>query len=260
MSLPTLATAKVSDVTRKFNFYDLLFISVFSYVCCTVREKVLWWRKIVVYIFYVFTRFKFPLPPHKFDEVVFWKPSRMFPWQVPELVWRILFMFSVQEFNYHRSVSVNMDVLPLKIGALLTDPKTQNSNLLITYIIILFRFFANLLIPLLKVWPHRVCFHKSNVTRTVGSNARCPFCSYQHYRSNVLFRFSTNSRYPSNRPWRPIGLWDVEASTFSKQSAHRLRWGCPPYASAALYPQEGSWYSFLLEAELTPGPQCAWKD
>jgi hypothetical protein len=33
-----------------------------------------------------------------------------------------------------------------------------------------------------------------------------------------------------NRPWRPIGLWDVEAPTFPRQSAHRWRWGCQPYA------------------------------
>jgi hypothetical protein len=52
---------------------------------------------------------------------------------------------------------------------------------------------------------------------------------------------------PVNRPWRPIGLWDVEAPTFSRQSARRLRWGCQPYALAALYTQEHSWYSFLLE-------------
>jgi hypothetical protein len=42
--------------------------------------------------------------------------------------------------------------------------------------------------------------------------------------------------YPCNRPWRPIGLWDVEALTFSKKSAHRWRWGCHPYAPAAFYP------------------------
>jgi hypothetical protein len=29
--------------------------------------------------------------------------------------------------------------------------------------------------------------------------------------------------YPCKRPWRPIGLWYVEASTFSRQSAHRWR-------------------------------------
>jgi hypothetical protein len=27
--------------------------------------------------------------------------------------------------------------------------------------------------------------------------------------------------YPINRPWRPIGLWDVKDSTLSRQSAHR---------------------------------------
>jgi hypothetical protein len=32
-------------------------------------------------------------------------------------------------------------------------------------------------------------------------------------------------------------LWDVEAPTFSWKSAHRWRWGCQPYGSAALYPQ-----------------------
>jgi hypothetical protein len=42
--------------------------------------------------------------------------------------------------------------------------------------------------------------------------------------------------YSCNRPWRPIGLWDVEDPTFSRQSAHRWRWGCQPYAPAALYP------------------------
>jgi hypothetical protein len=29
----------------------------------------------------------------------------------------------------------------------------------------------------------------------------------------------------------------------------------PPFT-----PQEDAWYSFLLEAESTPGPQCGWKD
>jgi hypothetical protein len=43
-------------------------------------------------------------------------------------------------------------------------------------------------------------------------------------------------RYPCNRQWRPIGLWDVEADIFSRPSAHRWRWGCQPYAPAALYP------------------------
>jgi hypothetical protein len=42
--------------------------------------------------------------------------------------------------------------------------------------------------------------------------------------------------YPCNRAWRPVGLWDVAAPTFSRQSAHRWRWGCQLYAPAALDP------------------------
>jgi hypothetical protein len=34
--------------------------------------------------------------------------------------------------------------------------------------------------------------------------------------------------------------------TFSRQWAHRGRWGCQPHVPAALYPQEDSWYSLLL--------------
>jgi hypothetical protein len=58
------------------------------------------------------------------------------------------------------------------------------------------------------------------------------------------------------RPWRPLGLREVEDPTIFRQSAHRggRGQGCQPYAPAALYPQEDFWYSFLLEAESTPGP------
>jgi hypothetical protein len=35
---------------------------------------------------------------------------------------------------------------------------------------------------------------------------------------------------------RPIRLWDVEDPTLPRQSAHRWRWGCQPYAQAAFYP------------------------
>jgi hypothetical protein len=54
-------------------------------------------------------------------------------------------------------------------------------------------------------------------------------------------------------------LWDVEAPTFSRQSAHRWRWGCQPYAPAAVYPQEDTLYSFLFEAESTVGSYCIWQ-
>jgi hypothetical protein len=60
--------------------------------------------------------------------------------------------------------------------------------------------------------------------------------------------------YPSNRLWRPIGLWDVEAPTFFRQSSDKWRLGCQPYPPSKLYPHEDSWYSFPLEADSTPGP------
>jgi hypothetical protein len=45
-------------------------------------------------------------------------------------------------------------------------------------------------------------------------------------------------RYSFKRSWRPTGLWDVEAPTSSRQSAHRWPWDCQPYTPAALYPPE----------------------
>jgi hypothetical protein len=42
-------------------------------------------------------------------------------------------------------------------------------------------------------------------------------------------------KHEGNRPWKPIGSWDVEA--------HRWRWSCQPYAPTPFTP----WYSFLLE-------------
>jgi hypothetical protein len=36
--------------------------------------------------------------------------------------------------------------------------------------------------------------------------------------------------------------------------------GCQPYAPTAFTPSKYSWYSFLLEAESAPGPQCDRKD
>jgi hypothetical protein len=44
---------------------------------------------------------------------------------------------------------------------------------------------------------------------------------------------------------------------FSRYLAQSLRWGCQPYAPATLYPQEDSWYPFLLEAESPQGHSAA---
>jgi hypothetical protein len=48
-------------------------------------------------------------------------------------------------------------------------------------------------------------------------------------------------KYPCNRPWRPLGLREVENPTLLRQTANIWRQGCQPYAPAALYPL----FSFL---------------
>jgi hypothetical protein len=73
-------------------------------------------------------------------------------------------------------------------------------------------------------------------------------------KGRVISKSKKVMRYPCNRPWRPIGLWDVKDPTLSRQSAYRWRQGCQSYAPATLYIPETLlflcfWYSFLLEAE-----------
>jgi hypothetical protein len=85
--------------------------------------------------------------------------------------------------------------------------------------------------------------------------AHCPISGvYLYFREQLL----PYESYPRNRPWRPIALWYL---TLSRQSAHRWRQGCQPYAPAALYFPEALffyfWYSFLLEAEWITGPSAA---
>jgi hypothetical protein len=50
------------------------------------------------------------------------------------------------------------------------------------------------------------------------------------------------------------GLWGVEAPTFSTQSAHSGAEVVSLMCQLPFTPQEDFWYSFLLEAESTPGP------
>jgi hypothetical protein len=71
----------------------------------------------------------------------------------------------------------------------------------------------------------------------------------QHYITKGLILNNKLKKWTSSFE----NLWTL-APTFSRQSAHRWQWGCQPYAQNTLYLQEDSWYSFLLEAELTPRP------
>jgi len=53
--------------------------------------------------------------------------------------------------------------------------------------------------------------------------------------------------------WESQNLWTI--GTWWRQ-------GCQPYTPVTLPlpTRRYSWYSFLLEAEPIPGPQCGWKD
>jgi len=49
-------------------------------------------------------------------------------------------------------------------------------------------------------------------------------------------------------------------SQISRQLAHEGGKVVSPTHRPPLHPRKNSWYSFLLEAESTPGPQCGRKD
>jgi hypothetical protein len=53
----------------------------------------------------------------------------------------------------------------------------------------------------------------------------------------ALFRNQKRSLAIPLTPWRPRGLLDVKDPTLSRQSVHRLRWDCQPYAPATHYLQ-----------------------
>jgi hypothetical protein len=61
-------------------------------------------------------------------------------------------------------------------------------------------------------------------------------CSVTYWLQGLRRRSWKSKAVLVNRPWSPTSLWEVEAPIFSRQSAHRWRWGCQPYAPASHYP------------------------
>jgi hypothetical protein len=59
-----------------------------------------------------------------------------------------------------------------------------------------------------------------------------------HQADETWTKSKSKVKLSRNRPWKPMGLWDVKDPTLSRQSVHRWRQGCQPYAPAALYSPE----------------------
>jgi hypothetical protein len=63
------------------------------------------------------------------------------------------------------------------------------------------------------------------------------------------------TRYPCSRPQRPMGFWDVEASTLSRQTVgSEMAVRLSALRAGRHLPSQRFLYSFLLEAESTSGP------
>jgi hypothetical protein len=81
-------------------------------------------------------------------------------------------------------------------------------------------------------------------------NLDVPFQSINRHRwSSIRWRYSN----PITGLDRPLGFQKVEASQISRQSAHEGGKVVSPTHRPPLPPRKDSWYSFLLEAESTPG-------
>ena len=71
-----------------------------------------------------------------------------------------------------------------------------------------------------------------------------------------VYKKKNQSHY---RPEVPRGFQEVKVPRL-RDNGTGWQWGCPPYGTAAFTLRKYSWYSFLLESESTPGPQCDRKD
>jgi hypothetical protein len=79
--------------------------------------------------------------------------------------------------------------------------------------------------------------------KTVPGSTKYPLRFTKHFGVTITFwtyiqALRYRQSYPYNTPQTHIGLWDVEAPTFSRQSAHRWLWRCQPYVPTALYPRK----------------------
>jgi hypothetical protein len=87
---------------------------------------------------------------------------------------------------------------------------------------------------------------------------RHPYCGNRAKKTNLNGQVKAKQSHyrPGQTLKVPVG-WD---SQISRQSAHGGGKVVSPMHRPTLHPRNYSWYSFLLEAESTPGPYCGRKD
>jgi hypothetical protein len=84
-----------------------------------------------------------------------------------------------------------------------------------------------------------------------------------HFKVVIKYPHRNNIHSKSVKLWqsnpipdldKPLGFQEFEVPRISRQSAHEGGKVVSPTHRPRLAPRKYSWYSFLLEAELTPGP------
>ena len=113
------------------------------------------------------------------------------------------------------------------------------------------------------MWPierHSLCLHKwrnpsipyfvSASTEITNKVRLCPFYLYNQYRYS----------HPITGLDGPLGLQEVEVPRISRQSTHEGGKVVSPTHRPPLSARRYALYSFMLEAQSTPGPYCCRKD
>jgi hypothetical protein len=79
------------------------------------------------------------------------------------------------------------------------------------------------------------------------------FLLYENFRVCFIIAYKVKVKLSLYRPWRPLGLQEVEDPTFSDIQLIDGGKVVSPMRRPLFTPLENSWWSFLLEAESTPG-------
>jgi hypothetical protein len=88
----------------------------------------------------------------------------------------------------------------------------------------------------------------------------CHFLALLNLACGVFFVYGKGKAIPLQALTGPEGSRRLRLPDF--KTINTWRWQvCQPHASAAFTPRKYFWYSFLLEAESSPGPEglCKWK-